>query len=115
MIGGWFQSHPRGTYAATLKVEDASHPSTKVIPKSFIRTDEWYAFKDFDPDVTLLVTLDPLSIGQPAGPPWPVSWSREYGGGRIFYTSMGHTVESFSEPVFLKHIEGGLDWTLAKK
>jgi uncharacterized protein len=115
MIGGWFKSHPPGTYAATLKVENAAHPSTRMLPKSFVRTDEWYAFKDFDPEVTLLVTLDPVSIGQPAGPAWPVSWSRQYGGGRIFYTSMGHTIDSFSEPLFLQHVEGGFDWAVGKK
>ncbi len=115
MIGGWFKSHPRGTQTATLKVENAGHPATKILPKSFTRTDEWYVFRDFDPSVTLLVTLNPVSIGQPAGPAWPVSWSRKYGGGRIFYTSMGHTIESFAEPLFLKHVSGGFDWAVGKK
>ncbi len=115
MIGGWFKSHPRGTYAATLKVADSAHLATKFLPKSYVHTDEWYSFKDFDPEVTLLVTLDPVSIGQPAGPDWPVSWSRQYGGGRIFYTSMGHTIASFSEPMFLQHVGGGLDWAIGSK
>src|SRR5690606_4199636 len=42
----------------------------------------------------------------------PMSWYHEYDGGRAFYTGMGHTIESYTEPLFLDHIRGGLQYVL---
>jgi type 1 glutamine amidotransferase len=36
-------------------------------------------------------------------------------GGRVFYTAMGHTKESYSEPWFIRHVGDGLDWVLRRK
>jgi type 1 glutamine amidotransferase len=44
-----------------------------------------------------------------------MSWAREVDGGRVFYTAMGHTRESYSEPFFLRHVGGGLDWVLKRR
>lgn len=112
MIGGYFLRHPKGTPTGTLSVVDANHPSTADIPSEFVRTDEWYYIKDFNTDVTLLVTIDPLTIGQPDEGPQPVAWSHEYDGGRVFYTSMGHTDTTYAEPLFQSHVAGGLKWVL---
>jgi hypothetical protein len=40
----------------------------------------------------------------------PIAWSHAYEGGRAFYTGLGHTVESYSEPRFLTHLLGGIRW-----
>lgn len=114
MIGGYFKRHPKGTPTGTLTVVNADHPSTADIPTEFVRTDEWYYVKDFNTDVTLLVTIDPVSIGQPDEGPQPVAWFHEYDGGRVFYTSMGHTNETYAEPIFLSHVAGGLHWVLGE-
>src|SRR5262249_33180871 len=42
--------------------------------------------------------------------PHPISWCHNYDGGRAFYTAMGHTTESYSEPLFLGHVLGGIVW-----
>ena len=39
----------------------------------------------------------------------PISWCKNYDGGRMWYTGMGHTENSFLEPAFLQHILGGLE------
>jgi type 1 glutamine amidotransferase len=44
------------------------------------------------------------------GPDHPVAWYHQYGGGRAFYTALGHTAESFSEPELLSHLLGGISW-----
>ena len=79
------------------------------------RTDEWYYFDDYDPTSRLLVTLDPASIGEKDVNPNPMSWAREVDGSRVFYTAMGHTKESYSDPWFLRHVADGLDWVLRRK
>ena len=110
MIGGRFERHPAGTPSGTLRRATASHPATKTLPASFRRVDEWYYFADYDPESRLLVTLDPSSIGESDSNPNPIAWARRFEGGRIFYTAMGHTAESFAEPLVLDHIAGGLRW-----
>jgi type 1 glutamine amidotransferase len=115
MIGGHFARHPQGTPTGQIHVEDRHHPSTARLPATISRADEWYYFDDYNPTMKLLVTVDPKSIGQEDANPNPVSWAHEFEGGRVFYTAMGHTAESYSEPNFLEHVAGGLSWVLKGK
>lgn len=112
MIGARFTSHPPGTPVGTVTVIDPAHRSTRGLPDARRRADEWYYFDDYDPRVRLLITLDPRSIGQSDVNPNPVSWAHRFDGARVFYTAMGHTSESFSDPYFLRHVGQGLDWVL---
>ena len=43
---------------------------------------------------------------------YAVSWTREYGKGRVFYTSFGHDSRAFLDPVRLRHIIAGLQYCL---
>ena len=115
LIGGRFERHPAGTPVGKLSLANARHPANRGLPATAVRTDEWYYFNDFDPTSTVLMTLDPTSIGELDVNPNPVSWARDVDGGRVFYTALGHTTQSYSEPFFLRHVAGGLDWVLAAK
>lgn len=115
MIGGHFAKHPPGTPAGTLKVVDRKHEATKRVAPTMRRVDEWYYFEDYNPEAHLLVTLDPASIGEKDVNPNPVSWAHEFEGGRVFYTAMGHTNETYADPNFLNHLAGGLRWVTAKR
>lgn len=112
MIGGYFRRHPAGTPEGALRVAEPCHPATIALPAEFRRADEWYFFSDLNPDTTALVTLDPGSIGDPESGPVPVAWFHEFDGARVFYTAMGHTKESYAEPLFLRHLAGGIRWAL---
>ena len=114
MIGAHFARHPQGTPTGTVKLVDRAHRSTAGLPAKVTRTDEWYYFDDYNPEMHLLATVDPQSLGEKDVNPNPMSWSHTFEGGRVFYTAMGHTVESFSEPYFLKHVTGGLNWVLRR-
>jgi uncharacterized protein len=117
MIGGYFERHPKGTPAGTLTVVDAKHPATSKLPKTSTRNDEWYYYKDFDPTVRVLVTVDPKSIGEGEADvnPNAVVWSHDFGGGRVFYNGLGHTSESYDEPYMVTLITGGLAYAVGKK
>ena len=79
------------------------------MPDEFERTDEFYSFKQIDPSINVLVKIDEKSYqGGKNGDDHPMSWYHEFDGGRSFYTAMGHTDETFSEPLFLNHIWAGL-------
>ena len=115
LMGGRFARHPPGTPKGALTVVDPKHPALGGLPPRFDRIDEWYYFDDYDPTSRLLVTLDPASIGQPDVNPNPISWVRTHDGGRVFYTALGHTPESFSDPLVLNHIAAGLKWVVGRR
>jgi type 1 glutamine amidotransferase len=115
LIGGRFARHPQGTPRAQVTIVAPSDPAVRGLARTALRTDEWYYFDDYDPVSKVLVTLDPQSIGETDVNPNPVAWTRQINAGRIFYTAMGHTKESYSDPWFLAHLAGGLDWVLKRR
>jgi type 1 glutamine amidotransferase len=115
LMGGRFISHPKGTPEGVVTIVDPAHPSAKGLEKQVKRVDEWYYYQDYNPQLHLIAVLDPQSIGEKDVNPNPISWSQEFEGGRVFYTAMGHTPESYKEPWFLKHLEQGLKWAMKKK
>jgi type 1 glutamine amidotransferase len=59
----------------------------------------------------VLATLDETSYtGGINGQQHPIVWCHPYGGGRAFYTAGGHTDESCAEPLFRRHLLGGLQY-----
>lgn len=107
-MGAYFESHPK-QQQAKLKVVDASHPATKGLPSEWTRFDEWYNFKNLNSDVHVLLQLDETSYeGGKNGSNHPAAWWYNVGKGRIFYTTLGHTNESYTEPLFLQHLTGGI-------
>lgn len=45
----------------------------------------------------------------------PIAWYHEYDGGRAFYTALGHMGSTYSDPLFMEHIYGGLYWAVTGK
>ena len=114
LAGAYFNGHP-AIQEATLNVLQKSHLSTKMLPENWTRTDEWYNFKDIQPDIDVLITLDESSYdGGTNGENHPISWCKEFDGGRAFYTALGHTTESFEEELFLAHLLGGIKWSMGE-
>jgi type 1 glutamine amidotransferase len=115
LVGAYFKNHPNdpNVREAVLNVIDAEHPATHHLPEQWPRADEWYNFRDMNEDVTVLIKLDTDSYKGSEHPGnHPVSWYHEYDGGRAFYTALGHTIESFSEDLFLRHLWGGIEYAM---
>jgi type 1 glutamine amidotransferase len=94
----------------TVAIEDAHHASTRHLPARWLRTDEWYNYTGSPRDCArVLATVDEATYhGGSLGLDHPISWCRQAGKGRMWYTAMGHTESGFSEPLFLEHILGGI-------
>ncbi|MFD9025858.1 ThuA domain-containing protein [Streptomyces parvulus] len=111
LAGALFHSHP-AVQPATVKVEDRAHDATAHLGRTWQRTDEWYNYRT-NPRTTahVLASLDESSYsgGNMAGD-HPISWCKDYRGGRAFYTGGGHTDESFADPAFNRHLLGGIRW-----
>ena len=112
LVGAYFKSHPK-VQKAVINVTDRNHPATKDLPEKWERSDEWYNYKDINPDLKVLAYLDESSYdGGENGDNHPIIWHHEYDGGRAFYTGGGHTDESFQDPVFMKHLLGGIRYAM---
>jgi uncharacterized protein len=129
MIGGEFQNHGAQVGVECLN-EDPQHPATAHLGKSWtILQEEIYLFKNYDASkVRELLVLDKQPTTQAPGR-FPVSWTKEYGSGKVFYTSLGHredlwdtdpNIRDRRNPVevsqaYQAHILGGIKWALTIK
>ena len=114
MIGASFESHPN-QQIAKLVVVDNKHLSTQYLPAIWERKDEWYNFKNINPEINVLIKIDESSYtGGKNNNNHPMAWYHNFGGGRVFYTALGHTVESYNEPLFLQHLLGGIKYAMGK-
>ncbi|MGV3640556.1 MAG: ThuA domain-containing protein [Adhaeribacter sp.] len=114
LVGAQFLSHPHNQ-TATIVVSDKSHPATAALPDKWTRLDEWYNYKSIYPNIKVLATLDETTYeGGQNGAKHPIIWHHEFDGGRAFYTGLGHTNESYSDPVFLGHVLGGIRYAMGE-
>jgi len=111
MIGGEFTFHG-AQQKSTLKALVNAFPGAKPFhDASFV--EEWYALKDFAPDLHVILAQECTGMDGEMyqRPPFPETWARMHGKGRVFYTSMGHREDVWQKPEFLALAAGALDWT----
>lgn len=126
MLGGEFRTHGPQVGIECL-CEDHSNPATAQLGRSWvILQEEVYQFRNYNPtNVHDLLYLDKHPNQKTPGH-FPVSWTKEYGSGRVFYTSLGHREDIWDtdpnipdriNPVatsraYQAHILGGIKWAL---
>ena len=127
MIGGEFDGHP-WHQAVTVKVEDPNSPAAGSYRDRFEVSDEIYQFKNYNrSDLHVVLSLDPSNEDRPKGgnplntffergkrpdKDYAVSWVRDFGQGRVFYTSLGHEDAVWNDPKVQEHMLGGIKWAL---
>jgi type 1 glutamine amidotransferase len=116
MLGGEFITHgstPR-LQTANIIVNDPKFPGLEGVSSPVSLTDEWYSLKDFRTDLHVILTLDTKGMtGEPyQRPPYPMTWARMEGKGRVFYTAIGDRPENWSNPFFLNLLGGGIRWSI---
>jgi len=115
LVGAYFNGHPGNpnVQKGVFYVVDKNNPATDSIPERWEREDEFYNFKQVNPDIKVLIKIDEKTYHEgKMGDDHPMAWYHDYDGGRSFYTNMGHTKETFSDPLFLKHLWGGISYAL---
>ncbi|WP_198439843.1 ThuA domain-containing protein [Pareuzebyella sediminis] len=112
LVGAIFDGHPR-IQEAELHIVRTDHAATQQMDSLWIKNDEWYNFRNINPDINVLINIDENSYeGGTNGENHPISWYHEFDGGRAFYTEMGHTNETFENPQFMKHLWGGIQYAM---
>lgn len=119
MLGGYFDQHPWGVFEAPVVVEDSAHPLVRHFPKEMTLRDEIYQFKDWDrKNLRVLMSLDAskLDLTKPSvhrtDRDFAVTWVKKYGSGRVFYSTLGHTIESWRDPRIQKMWLEAMRWAL---
>jgi type 1 glutamine amidotransferase len=117
IVGARFDGHP-WTQTFVADVLDPSHPACAHLGTDWRWYDEVYQFRDLRPDAQVLLRvrdgeLDPGAAGARAPSfGYPLAWCFAEGGGRVFSTSLGHFPAAWESPAYLRHLAGGLGWSL---
>jgi type 1 glutamine amidotransferase len=117
LVGARFDGHP-WTEHFTVDVVDPAHPACAHLGARWDWHDEVYQFRDLRPDAQVLLRVrdGELDLTVPgAAPPsfgYPLAWCFGEGAGRVFSTSLGHFPAAWESPAYLRHLAGGLEWTL---
>ena len=97
---------------ATMRVIDQKFPGFEKCDDGFKLNEEWYSLTDFSHDLHVLLVQETDGMkGYPyERPSYPATWARMHGKGRVFYTSMGHREDVWTNELFQNILLGGLSW-----
>jgi len=112
MVGGEFIVHGR-QQKATMKVTSSNFPGMEGV-EDFTINEEWYALRNFAKDLHVILVQETKGMTDPCyqRPPYPATWARKHGKGRVFFTSLGHREDVWTDPSCQKVILAGFNWAL---
>jgi glucose/arabinose dehydrogenase/PKD repeat protein/type 1 glutamine amidotransferase len=100
---------------ATIDILDRQHPANAGFGYNWVHTDRYL---NWEPNpvgtVHTIAQVEERTYNPGVGPNGafhPISWCRDYDGGRSFYTGLGRTEASYGEDTFRAHVLGALKWT----
>jgi len=106
MVGGQWVAHPGGKLPEyQVNIVDHEHEITQGVADFTMRDTEQY-YLHVDPSNNVLATT---TFAQ-SGCVMPVIWTRMWGKGRVFYSSLGHTDKDFDVPECLETTLRGMKW-----
>lgn len=113
MIGAEFVGHGQ-QQKARARVADPRFPGMQSLGQGIEWTEEWYALRAFPHDLhVLLVTeTEGMQGNFYQRPPYPNTWARMYGRGRVFYTALGHREDVWANPAYQALLTGGMAWAV---
>jgi type 1 glutamine amidotransferase len=115
MVGGEFVVHGRQQEAA-MRVTSAKFPGVQEMGEASRFMEEWYALKNFAKDLHVILVQETEGMTDDCyqRPPFPATWARLHGKGRVFYTSFGHREDIWTNPKVKSLILGGFAWALCR-
>lgn len=114
MIGGEFVTHGEQQEASLHAVSNYFYKTIGVPAEGLSFTDEWYTGRNFANDLHVILAQETKFMKGEAyrRPNFPQTWVRLHGRGRVFYTSLGHREDVWTNPFFQAIAQGGIAWIL---
>ncbi len=118
LLGGRYDGHPWGNASGTLINDGLDFPATKHFPATFPFTDEFYQASSFSPDkARVLLRLDVTKMPPHADyhgkdGSMPIVWAKNYGKGRVFYSSLGHEASTWDNRDVAQMYLEAIKWAL---
>ncbi len=115
MTGGQWVAHPGGEIDYSVQVVDKTDPVTKGLGDFNVHTEQYYMHVDPNVKVLATTTFNADHADWIEGCTIPVVWKKNYGKGRVFYSSLGHVMKVFEVPEALEIMKRGIKWASASK
>lgn len=115
MTGGQWVAHPGNRIPHRYEIADRCHPVTAGVGDFALTSEQYYMH--IDPAATVLATT--TFSGEHGDVPWirgvrmPAAWTKPWGSGRVFYTSVGHALDDLRQPDAARLLIQGLCWAAA--
>lgn len=124
LVGCTFSWHAKFQRFKDVMI-DPAHETMQGIPKVWEREDECYFGKELYPGTKVLMAHDIHSLNPdqaetiqknaaPYADYYPSVWYQQFQGGNVWITTLGHSKESYQDPVFKKHILNGIRFIASK-
>ena len=135
LIGGYFKTHPPGLQAIKLHIDDPKHPAAVGFTEGQMYTDEIYVFTDspYSRDkVHVIMSVEKGQFDEVMAQikeknknfnlegtkrkdgDYAISWVKDYGKGKVFYTSLGHDKKVWADEKFQTHLIAGMKWAMGE-
>src|SRR5207244_4907963 len=101
LVGGELDHHGSGAFTASIVLSE--HPVTLGVAP-FETTDETFVHKNLAADRVVLMERTEGTRQE------PVTWVRNQGKGRVFYTAYGHDEKTWKRPEFLALMRNAILW-----
>ena len=117
VIGGKYSPH-LAPQPGTVINEDPNFPATKNWPARIELSEEWYRLIDYSREkIHVVLRLDLSTVrGLPgdiaAGGDFPIAWAKNYGAGRVFYSTFAHDTQGWDNPLIQKMYFEAIKWAL---
>ncbi len=116
LVGGTFVRHAKLQHFNQIII-DTLNPSTSSLPRDWPVNDECYYIAEINPDLHVLAVHNLATVEDKEKPViygnvFPSIWCHQFDGGRQWYTALGHDSSNYKNPVFMKHILGGIQWVV---
>ena len=114
MLGGEFIVHG-AQQPSTLNCVDEKFPGAAKLKDATFQ-EEWYSLKNFAPDIHVIMVqkTDGMKGVMYERAPFPQTWARMEGKGRVFFTSLGHREDVWKREDFTQLVVGAMNWTTGK-
>lgn len=112
MVGGQWVAHPGDIIDYRVNIKDHEHVITQGLSDFDMHSEQYYMHVDPSNEVLATTTFSGEHKSWIDGTVMPVVWTRRWGSGRVFYSSLGHTIKDFDVPEAREITRRGLLWAM---